>query len=136
MGNKKYIVVEAATEYNDEYYEIQDGYTFASKIFSSRESAQEEVKRQVTELFMSNHDKLIPDLFDFGDYSIYDFNYSDLIQYIKQIGERDPDWDEYDTSLPKHATLEECLEAYRISGLDLFKIVELEEDGDQTRVQE
>ena len=123
---KKYIVVEVTTDYNDEYYTVQDGYTLSSKIFSSREKAQEELDRQVKSLFMSD-DTLDPSTFNFSDYYLFG-NYQ-LVEYIKKLYRDTPDEEYDDLVLPDFATLEQCLEAYRLSGLNLFQIVEVEEDG-------
>ena len=129
---KKYVVVKVTTEYNDEYYIVEDGYTLSSKIFSSREKAQEELDRQVKGLFMDG-DTLDPSLFNFSYYDLFDN--ADLVSYIEKLYENAPDqeYNEYDDLvLPDSATLEQCLEAYRLSGLNLFKIVEVEEDTDSS----
>lgn len=123
--NKKYIVVELTTDYNDEYYVIQDGYTLSSKIFLSKEKAKEEIDNQVKKLFMIG-DKLVPSSFNF---SYYLCDNDELVDYIKNLYKESQNdkFEENYLTLPDSATLEQCLKAYRLSDLELFQIIEVEE---------
>ena len=63
----KYIVTERGSEYNDEYYSLnENGYTIVSKLYDSRKEAEEiGMKEAILNLFRNKNKVLHSEYFDF-----------------------------------------------------------------------
>lgn len=125
---KKYLVVELACEYNDEYNMISDeGYTIKSKLYSSKKEAEELGKKEaIIDLFKDSKGKnFSSDSFDFQAYS-YEDDCNRLKKFMDKKGWKYDDED-YQLCLPKGLSEDDVLEAYSKWDLDLFKIIEVDE---------
>ncbi len=119
----KYIVVEKSYEYNDEYNEIQEGFSINNKkLYNSKEEAQEAKKEGILNLFKDYKGNFCSSFFDFKM-----FNYGEA-EYIQEYFTNKGypfDEDDYQLNLPKGLSKEEILEAYDNWDEDLFQIIEL-----------
>lgn len=130
----KYIIGETHTEYNDEYYEVYESYTHSSRVVESKEKAEELLREKIATLFNDHSGKFKPDFFNFANYQ-YAIDKEALQEYLKSIGAAKFDETDWEIELKPDATLEQCLEAYRISGLELYQIIEIPELEQQNEVK-
>ena len=119
----KYIVVETYCEYNDNDYDFnEDFYNITSKLYSTREEAEKEMNRLVLNLFYYKGE-FKPDSFNFDLYKYIEENselYCFLISTFK-------DGNINNNCLASYATVEQCLQAYKLLNMELYRIIEIEE---------
>lgn len=119
----KYLIVETAYEYNDEYYTTgeSDGYTIHSKLKNTLEEAKEELKKTILDTVKTG--------FNFAEYYIED-SAEAMKNYINSIvpeGEKVDLDDYYEILVPESFTEEQRLKLYQLSGLTFYQIIKIEE---------
>lgn len=128
MSKKKYLVVEQATEYNDEYNMIQEeGYTIASNLYETKEDARKfGMRKAILKLFIDYKGKFDSSSFDFHGYGEDDecIKLKDFM--VKKGWAKEGDFDDnYEVNLPKDLTEDEVIQAYDKWDIDLFQIIEV-----------
>lgn len=119
----KYIAVEKALEYNDEYYMIGEGYNIKSKLYNTYEEAEEAIEDLIIGLFTDFEGNFNSSYFNFQE-----FDYSSC-ESIKQYFDKKgyPYNDDYEICLPPYLYKEEVIEAYNNWNVSLFEVIKIEE---------
>ena len=123
----KYIVTERGSEYNDEYYSLnENGYTIVSKLYDSRKEAEEiGMKEAILNLFRNKNKTLHSEYFDFKMFG-EGWSLEDLEEHFREKG-YEFDESDYEMFLPPNLNEEEILEAFNKFDVQLFEIIEIEE---------